>query len=142
MALTNRQLYDTRYRVNDKYIGIASTNARVNLLDVTTLVGHEVVSGNIGGQVNIAKISWTTDVLLQIIWNGTASGQDVVAFLCAAGSGTYGFMPGQPAINNNGVNTAATSGDVLITNASANFTLSIEYHKVQDAGGRGWTATG
>ena len=102
MALTNRHLYDTRYRVSDKYIGIASTNARVNLLDVTTLVGHEVVSGNIGGQVNIAKISWTTDVLLQIIWNGTAAGQDVVAFLCAAGSGTYGFMPGQPAIINNG----------------------------------------
>ena len=70
------------------------------------------------------------------------AGQDVVAFLCAAGAGTYGFMPGQPAIANNGVNTAVTSGDVLITNASANFTLSIEYHKVQDAGGRGWTATG
>ena len=142
MALTNRQLYDTRYRVNDKYITVGAANTRVSLLDVTTLVGHEVVSGNVGGQVNIAKISWTTSVLLQIIWNGTAAGQDVVAFACAVGAGSYGFMPGQPAIANNAVNTAVTSGDVLITNASGNFTLSIEYHKVQDAGGRGWTATG
>ena len=57
MALTNRQLYDTRYRVNDKYITVGAANTRVSLLDVSALVGHEVVSGNVGGQVNIAKIS-------------------------------------------------------------------------------------
>ena len=49
-------------------------------------------------------------------------------------------MPGQPAIANN-AGTGVT-GDVLITNASATFTLVIEYHKVTTAGGKGWTATG
>ena len=64
----------------------------------------------------------------------------MTAFICEGASGTYGFMPGQPAIANNA--GAGVTGDVLITNASATFTLVIEYHKQTTAGGKGWTATG
>ena len=134
MAITATQQTDTRYRVNSKYIVDAAANTNVSLLDVSGLLGFET-----GGLVNIAKISWWSSAPsggLDIIWDATSN---VIAFICEGASGTYGFMPGQPAIANN-AGTGVT-GDVLITNASATFTLVIEYHKQTTAGGKGWTAT-
>jgi len=134
MAITATQQTDTRYRVNSKYIVDAAANTNVSLLDVSGLVGWET-----GGLVNIAKISWWSSGPsggLDIIWDATTN---VTAFICEGASGTYGFMPGQPAIANNA--GSGVTGDVLITNASATFTLVIEYHKQTTAGGKGWTAT-
>ena len=66
-------------------------------------------------------------------------------------------MPGQPAItvprDASGTQPPSTpsgdlptglTGDVLMTNASATYTIVIEYHKVESAIGQGtgWTATG
>jgi len=135
MAITATQQTDTRYRVNSKYIVDAAANTNVSLLDVSGLVGWET-----GGLVNIAKISWWSSGPsggLDIIWDATTN---VTAFICEGASGTYGFMPGQPAIANNA--GSGVTGDVLITNASATFTLVIEYHKQTTAGGLGWTSTG
>ena len=135
MAITATQQTDTRYRVNSKYIVDAAANTNVSLLDVSGLVGWET-----GGLVNIAKISWWSSGPsggLDIIWDATTN---VTAFICEGASGTYGFMPGQPAIANNA--GSGVTGDVLITNASATFTLVIEYHKQTTAGGKGWTSTG
>ena len=134
MAITATQQTDTRYRVNSKYIVDAAANTNVSLLDVSGLVGWET-----GGLVNIAKISWWSSGPsggLDIIWDATTN---VTAFICEGASGTYGFMPGQPAIANNA--GSGVTGDVLITNASATFTLVMEYHKQTTAGGKGWTAT-
>ena len=133
MAITALQQSDTRYRVNSKYVVDAAANSTVSLLDCSGLVGFQV-----GGLVNIAKISWWSSAPsggLDIIWDATTN---VTAFICEGASGAYGYMPGQPAIYNN----AATgiTGDVLITNASATFTLVIEYHKVPNAQGVGWSA--
>ena len=136
MAITALQQSDTRYRVNSKYVVDAAANSTVSLLDVSALVGFEV-----GGLVNIAKISWWSSAPsggLDIIWDATTN---VTAFICEGASGAYGYMPGQPAISNNAA-AANRTGDVLITNASATFTLCIEYHKQTTAGGVGWTATG
>ena len=136
MAITALQQTDTRYRVNSKYVVDAAANSTVSLLDVSALVGFET-----GGLVNIAKISWWSSAPsggLDIIWDATTN---VIAFICEGTSGTYGYSPGQPAIYNNAA-VANRTGDVLITNASATFTLCIEYHKVPTAGGKGWTATG
>ena len=135
MAITALQQDDTRYRVSSKYVVDAAANTNVSLLDVSGLVGFET-----GGLVNIAKIYWTSSAPsggLDIIWDATSN---VIAFTCHGNNGTYGYMPGQPAIYNN-AGTGVT-GDVLITNASATFTLVIEYHKVPTAGGKGWTSTG
>ena len=63
---------------------------------------------------------------------------NVIAFICEGASGTYGFMPGQPAITNSA--GSGVTGDVYITNASATFTLLIEYHKVPNSLGVGWGA--
>ena len=130
MAITATQQTDTRYRVNSKYIVDAAANTNVSLLDVSALVGFET-----GGLVNIAKISWWSSAPsggLDIIWDATSN---VIAFICVGASGTYGFMPGQPAIANNA--GAGVTGDVLITNASATFTLVIEYHKIETEVGQG-----
>jgi len=136
MAITALQQTDTRYRVNSKYVVDAAANSTVSLLDVSALLGFET-----GGEVNIAKIYWTSSSPsggLDIIWDATTN---VIAFICEGTSGTYGYSPGQPAIYNNAA-VANRTGDVLITNASATFTLCIEYHKVVNAGGKGWTASG
>ena len=136
MAITALQQSDTRYRVNSKYVVDAAANSTVSLLDVSALLGFET-----GGEVNIAKIYWTSSSPsggLDIIWDATTN---VIAFICEGTSGTYGYSPGQPAIYNNAA-VANRTGDVLITNASATFTLCIEYHKVVNAGGKGWTASG
>ena len=133
MAITATQQSDTRYRVNSKYVVNAAANTNVSLLDCSALLGFET-----GGLVNIAKISWWSSAPsggLDIIWDATSN---VIAFICEGASGTYGFMPGQPAIANN---AGTATGDVLITNASATFTLVLEYHKQTTAGGKGWTAT-
>jgi len=136
MAITALQQSDTRYRVNSKYVVDGASNTTVSLLDVSGLVGFET-----GGEVNIAKISWWSSAPsggLDILWDATSN---VIAFICEGSSGAYGYMPGQPAIYNNAA-VANRTGDVLITNASATFTLCIEYHKVVNAGGKGWTSTG
>ena len=135
MAITATQQSDTRYRVNSKYVVNAAANTNVSLLDCSALLGFET-----GGLVNIAKISWWSSAPsggLDIIWDATTN---VTAFICEGASGAYGYMPGQPAIYNNAA--SGVTGDVLITNASATFTLVIEYHKVVTAGGKGWTASG
>ena len=135
MAITALQQSDTRYRVNSKYVVNAAANTNVSLLDCSALVGFET-----GGLVSIAKISWWSSGPsggLDIIWDATSN---VTAFICEGASGAYGYMPGQPAIYNNAA--SGVTGDVLITNASATFTLVIEYHKVVTAGGKGWTASG
>ena len=133
MAITALQQSDTRYRVNSKYVVNAAANTNVSLLDCSGLVGFQV-----GGLVNIAKISWWSSAPsggLDIIWDATSN---ITAFICEGASGAYGYMPGQPAIYNNA--GGGVTGDVLITNASATFTLVIEYHKVPNAQGVGWSA--
>jgi len=138
MAITaTQQITDTRYRTAVKWISDAAANTGVTILNVSDLVGHQT-----GGLVNIAKIYWTSSAPsggLDIIWDG-GSASNVTAFICEGTSGTYGYMPGQPAISNNSLTAGTDAGDVLITNASATFTLVIEFHKVPDAQGNGWHA--
>ena len=136
MAVVTQIITDTRYRTNVKYLADAATNAAVILLDVSSLVGHQT-----GGKVNIAKIYWSSSAPsggLDILWD---AGTNVMAFHCEGTSGTYGYMPGQPAIAQPMPLAASSTGDVLITNASATFTLVIEYHKQITAGGTGWTVS-
>ena len=133
MAITATQTFDTRWRVSSKYVVDAAANTTVSLLDVSTLVGWET-----GGLVNIAKIYWTSSSPsggLDILWDASTN---KLAFICEGTGGTYGYSPGQPAISND---ATAPTGDVLITNASATFTLVIEYHKQITAGGTGWTVS-
>ena len=134
MAITALQQSDTRYRVNSKYVVDAAANSTVSLLDVSALLGFET-----GGLVNIAKIYWTSSAPsggLDIFWDATTN---KLAFICEGTGGTYGYSPGQPAISNDA--GGGVTGDVLITNASATFTLVIEYHKQITAGGTGWTVS-
>jgi len=135
MAITSTQtITDTRYRTAVKWISDAAANSTVQILDVSGLVGFQT-----GGLVNIAKIYWTSSAPsggLDILWDATTN---VPAFICEGTSGTYGYMPGQPAIFNNAA-AANRTGDVLITNASATFTVVIEFHKIPTAEGAGWSA--
>ena len=132
MAVITQIITDTRYRTNVTYLADAATNAAVSLLDVSSLVGHQA-----GGKVNIAKIWWTVDGTsksLDILWD---AGTNVMGFICSGTGGTYGYMPGQPAFAQPMPLAAGSTGDVLITNASATFTLVIEYHKIEATLGHG-----
>ena len=136
MALTStQQIQDSRYRNITKYVCDGAANTNVSLLDVSGLSGFVAVRTSL---VTIAKITWTSSGPsggLDILWDATSN---VIAFICEGTSGTYGFMPGQPSIPNNAA-AANLTGDVLITNATATFTLVIEYHKVPLASGLGWS---
>ena len=146
MAHTHVQyLSDTRYRTTVKYVGNAVANTNELSLDVSILQGWQT-----GGIVNIAKIFWKTSAPsggFDLIWDATSN---VIAFICEGTSGTYGYQPGQPAIvmprvavgtqppgTPSGALPSGFTGDVLITNASATYTLVIEYHKIESLLGQG-----
>ena len=145
MAITSTQTYDTRYRTTVKYVGNAVANTNELSLDVSILQGWQT-----GGIVNIAKIFWKTSGPsggFDLIWD---AGTDVIAFICEGTSGTYGYQPGQPAIvmprvavgtqppgTPSGALPTGFTGDVFITNASATYTLVIEYHKIESLLGQG-----
>ena len=146
MAHTHVQyLSDTRYRTTVKYVGDGVANTNVNSLNVSDLQGWQT-----GGIVNIAKIFWKTSGPsggFDLIWDATSN---VIAFICEGTSGTYGYQPGQPAIvmprvavgtqppgTPSGALPSGFTGDVLITNASATYTLVIEYHKIESLLGQG-----
>ena len=132
MAVTTQIIADTRYRTNVKYLSAAAANTNVELLDVSDLVGFQT-----GGKVNLAKIYWTSSAPsagIKILWD---AGSNVLGFICEGTSGTYGYQPGQPAIAQPMPLAASSTGDVLVTNATATFTLIIEYHKIETTVGQG-----
>ena len=136
MAVTTQIITDTRYRTNVKYLCDNAANANVELLDVSDLMGFAA-----GGKVNLAKIYWTSSGPaggLNILWD---AGTNVTGFICEGTSGTYGYMPGQPGIAQPMPLAGSATGDVLVTNATATFTLVIEYHKIEATvgHGNGWT---
>ena len=136
MAVTTQIITDTRYRTNVKYLCDNAANANVSLLDVSSLMGFAT-----GGKVNLAKIYWTSSAPtggLNILWD---AGTNVAGFICEGTSGTYGYMPGQPGIAQPMPLAGSSTGDVLVTNATATFTLVIEYHKIEATvgHGNGWT---
>ena len=130
MAVVNQTLQDSRYRTIIKTT-TTSTNAAASILDVSTLLGFVAVRTSL---VSIAKISWSLAAQTDILWDASSN---VVAF-SMNGSGTYGFMPGQPSLANNAA-AANLTGDVLLTNGSSVGTIVIEYHKVSLASGLGWS---
>ena len=154
MAVTTQIMMDTNYKAIGKYTCSAAANTNVVLLDVSTLQGYQTVTATnaAGGIVNLAKIYWTslTSVAINILFD---AGTNQTAFIACGTSGTYGYSPGQPAINiaraasgtqppgtPSGALPASTTGDVLVTNASGTFTLVIEYHKMSPTVGTavGW----
>ena len=156
MAVTTQIVMDTRYKTIGKYLCSASANSLVELVDASDLIGWQVGAGaNVpGGILSLAKIYWTSlaSVAIKILFD---AGTNQTAFICAGTGGTYGYSPGQPAINTaraatgtqppytpSGALPASTTGDVLVTNASGSFTLVIEYHKVSQLIGQnfGWGA--
>ena len=130
MAVANLTITDTKYRTTVK-TDITGTNSAASILDESTLSGH--VAGDL---LNLAKITWSLSSQTDVFWDATT---DVVA-ISMNGTGSYGFMPGQPALPNNAA-VANRTGDVKLTNAAACVgTVVVEYHKVIDAGGKGWSA--
>ena len=148
MAVTTHIMMDQRYKTIAKYTCAAAANTNVELLDVSDLIGHQA-----GGLVNLAKIYWTSlaSVAISILFDATSN---QTAFICCGTGGTYGYSPGQPAINvaraasgtqppftPSGALPGGITGNVLVTNASGTFTLVIEYHKVEFTigAGNGWS---
>ena len=152
MAISTQIVMDTRYKTIAKYLCSASANALVELIDVSDLIGWQVGTGaNVpGGILNLAKIYWTTasaTTPISIFYADGSSG--VLAFIACGSSGTYGYSPGQPAINPVRAGSlpwapsgsvGAITGDMAVTSASATFTLVIEYHKISPVVGQqlGW----
>ena len=130
MAVANQTLQDSRYRTIIKTT-TTSTNSAASILDVSTLSGFVAVRTSL---VTIAKVSWSLSSEANILWDATSN----VIALSLNGNGSYGFMPGQPSLVNNGA-AANLTGDVLLTNGSSVGTIVIEYHKVPLASGIGWT---
>ena len=129
MAVANLTITDTKYRTTVK-TDITGTNSAASILDASTLSGH--VAGDL---LNLAKITWSLSSQTDVLWDATTP----LAALSMNGTGSYGFMPGQPALPNNAA--SGITGDVKLTNAAACVgTVVVEYHKVIDAGGKGWSA--
>ena len=134
MAVANQTIQDSRYRTIIKTLSSSTTSA-ASILDVSTLSGFVAVRTSL---VTIAKVSWSLSTEANILWDATSN----VIALSLNGNGSYGFMPGQPSLVNNGA-AANLTGDVLFTAGSACFGyVVVEYHKVPLASGIGWTATG
>ena len=131
MAVANQTIQDSRYRTIIKTLSSSTTSA-ASILDVSTLSGFVAVRTSL---VTIAKVSWSLSSEANILWDATSN----VIALSLNGNGSYGFMPGQPSLVNNGA-AANLTGDVLFTAGSACFGyVVVEYHKVPLASGIGWT---
>ena len=129
MAVANLTITDTKYRTTVK-TELTGTNSAASILDASGLSGH--VAGDL---LNLAKITWSLSSQTDVLWDATTP----LAALSMNGTGSYGFMPGQPALPNNAA--SGITGDVKLTNAAACVgTVVVEYHKVIDAGGKGWSA--
>ena len=129
MAVTTQTIQDSRYRTIIKSTSTGTTAAG-ELVDCSDLVGFET-----GALITIAKVSWSLSSQADILWDATSN----VIALSLNGNGTYGFMPGQPALPNNAA-AANRTGDVLFTAAAACIGyIVVEYHKVPTAEGVGWS---
>ena len=130
MAVANQTIQDSRYRTIVKTVSTGTTSAG-GIVDCSDLVGFET-----GGLITIAKVSWSLSSQADILWDATSN----VIALSLNGNGTYGFMPGQPALPNNAA-AANRTGDVLFTAGAACIGyVVVEYHKVPTAEGVGWNA--
>ena len=130
MAVTTQTIQDSRYRTIMKSVSSGTTSAG-EIVDCSDLVGFQT-----GGLLTIAKVSWSLSSQADILWDATSN----VIALSLNGNGTYGFMPGQPALPNNAA-AANRTGDVLFTAAAACIGyIVVEYHKVPTAEGVGWNA--
>jgi len=130
MAVANQTMQDSRYRTIVKTVSSGTTSAG-EVVDCSGLVGFQT-----GGLITIAKVSWSLSSQADILWDATSN----VIALSLNGNGTYGFMPGQPALPNNAA-SANRTGDVLFTAGAACIGyVVIEYHKVPTAEGVGWNA--
>ena len=129
MAVANQTIQDSRYRTIIKTLSSSTTSAG-EIVDCSDLVGFQT-----GGLLTIAKVSWSLSSEANILWDATSN----VIALSLNGNGTYGFMPGQPALPNNAA-SANRTGDVLFTAGSACFGyIVVEYHKAPTAEGVGWS---
>ena len=129
MAVVQQTLQDSRYRTIVKTLSSSTTSAG-EIVDCSDLVGFQT-----GGLLTIAKVSWSLSSEANILWDATSN----VIALSLNGNGTYGFMPGQPALPNNAA-SANRTGDVLFTAGSACFGyVVVEYHKAPTAEGVGWS---
>ena len=129
MAVANQTIQDSRYRTIIKTLSSSTTSAG-EIVDCSDLVGFQT-----GGLLTIAKVSWSLSSEANILWDATSN----VIALSLNGNGTYGFMPGQPALPNNAA-SANRTGDVLFTASSACFGyVVVEYHKAPTAEGVGWS---
>ena len=129
MAVANQTIQDSRYRTIIKTLSSSTTSAG-EIVDCSDLVGFQT-----GGLLTIAKVSWSLSSEINILWDATSN----VIALSLNGNGSYGFMPGQPSLVNNGA-AANLTGDVLFTAGSACFGyVVVEYHKAPTAEGVGWS---
>ena len=129
MAVANQTIQDSRYRTIMKSVSSGTTSAG-EIVDCSGLIGFQT-----GGLLTIAKVSWSLSSQADILWDATSN----VIALSLNGNGTYGFMPGQPALPNNAA-SANRTGDVLFTAGSACFGyVVVEYHKAPTAEGVGWS---
>ena len=130
MAVANQTIQDSRYRTIVKTVSTGTTSAG-EIVDCSDLVGFQT-----GGLLTIAKVSWSLSSEANILWDATSN----VISLSLNGNGTYGFMPGQPALPNNAA-SANRTGDVLFTAGAACIGyVVVEYHKAPTAEGVGWNA--
>jgi hypothetical protein len=130
MAVANQTIQDSRYRTIVKTVSTGTTSAG-EIVDCSDLVGFQT-----GGLLTIAKVSWSLSSQVDILWDATSN----VIALSLNGNGTYGFMPGQPALPNNAA-SANRTGDVLFTAGAACIGyVVVEYHKAPTAEGVGWNA--
>ena len=129
MAVANQTIQDSRYRTIIKTLSSSTTSAG-EIVDCSDLVGFQT-----GGLLTIAKVSWSLSSEVNILWDATSN----VIALSLNGNGTYGFMPGQPALPNNAA-SANRTGDVLFTAGAACIGyVVVEYHKAPTAEGVGWS---
>ena len=119
MAVTNQTLVDTSFKTIIKTVCDNAAN--------TDGDNVKIVDADSNPRVSIAKIFYSIESAsggVELKWDATTNVQCTIL----TGNGSYGYMPGQPALTNNA--GSGISGDVNVVNATGTFTLVTEFHKV------------
>ena len=125
MAVTNQTLVDTSFKTIIKTV---CDNAAITDGDNVKIVDASALSGaDSNPRLSIAKIFYSIESAsggVELKWDATTNVQCTIL----TGNGSYGYMPGQPALTNNA--GSGISGDVNVVNATGTFTLVTEFHKI------------
>ena len=117
MAVVLQEIVDSDFEYFLK-ITTTGTNSAASVFDASAAEGAAT-----DPRTSITGVAWSVAAQTDILWDATSNVQCTIL----TGNGSYGYMPGQPALTNNA--GSGISGDVNVVNATGTLNL-LELTKV------------